>query len=170
MSLWLQSVIGHLADRKYKQVRDNLLPISPIPIPDCLKKELDFGEKCCNYPEPEPLFPIRFLWLLEGNEYRRFNLPMLNRSHYHPEVLLFDIWNRVVSEPDFKKEMESDGFRFNLDEKSLSMSRGWVFIGNHFIEDFLEIEMTLGIELLFPDKDNNKLRPVFQDYKANKDK
>jgi len=165
MSLWLQSAIEHLNGRRYKQFWENLLPIAPIPIPQCMIQELEFGEKFCTDPADDPLFPIRFLWLLEGNEQRCFNLPMLERSRFHPEILLFDIWERAVNEPKFREEIESDGFRFNWTEKAIAMSTGWILIGNHFAEDLFQIEFLLHEELLFPDNKTGELRTVFQSFR-----
>lgn len=165
MSLWLQSAIEHLNGRRYKAFRENMLTIAPIPIPECLVRELEFGEHCCTDPADDPLFPIRFLWLLEGNEQRLYNLPMLERSRFHPEILYFEIWQRAVNEPEFRDKMETEGFRINLTEKAIAMSTGWILIGDHFIEDFIEIESILGVELIFPDKGKGKPKPVFQSYK-----
>ena len=33
-------------------------------------------------------------------------------------------------------------------EQAIALTRGWVYIGDRFIEDFLEIEATVGVELL----------------------
>lgn len=165
MSLWLQSAIERLNGRRYQAFRENLLPIAPIPIPDCMKRELEFGERCCIDPADDPLFPIRFFWLLEGNEQRRYDLPMLSRSRFHPEILLFDIWNRAVAEPQFRQEMESKDFKFNLIEKAIAMSTGWILIGDHFVEDLFEIESVLHTELLFPDNKTGVLRTVFQSFR-----
>jgi len=107
------------------------------------------------------LFPIRFLWLLEGIERRHFNLPMMGRSRFHPEILLYDIWERANAEPSFRLEMESGGFIFNFQEKAIAMSTGWVLIGDHFEDDLFEIESILNIKLLFPEKNTGELRSVF---------
>jgi hypothetical protein len=108
MSLLLQSAIEHLNGRRYIKFRENLLPIAPISIPQCMIRELEFGEKWCTDPADDPLFPIRFLWLLEGNEKRRINLLMLGRSHFHPEILLFDIWEQAAAATeDVKADISS---------------------------------------------------------------
>jgi hypothetical protein len=161
MSLWLQSAIEHFHSRHYQEFRENLLPRAPSPMPECLIKELEFGESYCTDPEDDPLFPIRYLWLLEGLEQRNFNLPMMGRSRFHPEILLYDIWERVNAEPTFRQELESAGFKFNFHEKAIAMSTGWVLIGDHFTEDFFEIESILNIKLLFPEKDTGELKTVF---------
>lgn len=165
MSLWLQSVIEHLNSRRFKNFKDNLLPIAPIQIPGCMIRELEIGEKCCTDPAEDPLFPIRFLWLLEGNEQRLYNLPMLERSMFHPEILYFEIWQRAVNEPEFREKMESEGFRFNWAEKAAAMSTGWILIGDNFVEDFFEIESILHLELLFPDHKTGEMRTVFQSFR-----
>jgi len=71
---------------------------------------------------------------------------MLERSRFHPEVLLFDIWERAVSEPEFREKLKAEGFRFNWTEKAVAMSTGWILIGDHFAEDFFEIEKVLGVK------------------------
>ena len=81
---------------------------------------------------------------------------MLERSRFHSENLLFDIWERAVKKPQFREEMESNGFRFNWTEKDVAMSTGWILIGDQFIEDLLKIESTLGLELIFPDKGKSR--------------
>lgn len=86
---------------------------------------------------------------------------MLERSRFHPENLLFDIWGRAANDPQFRDMMESEGFRFNWSEKAIAMSTGWILIGDHFAEDLFEIESVLGIELLFPDMGTGKLRKIF---------
>ncbi len=165
MSLWLQSAIECLENRDYKYFREKLLPHAPIPIPACMIRELEFGEKYCTHSGEDPLFPIRFLWLLEGNEQRLYNLPMLGRSRFHPEVLLFNIWNRVIAEPEFRQEMESKDFKFNFIEKAIAMSTGWILIGDHFVEDLFQIESLLLVELLFPDNVTGEMRTVFQSFR-----
>jgi len=161
MSLWLQSDIEHLNSRLYNAFRENLLPGAPIPIPECLVRELEFGERCCTDPSGDPLFPIRFIWLLEGNEQRFDNLPMLGRSRFHPEILYFDIRQRAVNEPEFRDWMETEGFRINLTEKAIAMSTGWILIGDHFVEDLFQIESLHHVELLFPDHKYSPPAPGF---------
>lgn len=167
MSLWLQEATELLNNRQYEEFRRDLLPNAPIVLPSCLLREVEFGERCCVEPSSDPLFPIRFLWLFEGNEQRLFGLPALGRSRFHPEVLLFEVWNRVCSDPLFRQKLESNGFLFNLSEKAVAMSTGWILIGGRFIEDLLEIETALGCELLFPDRETGKLRPAFQAFKRD---
>lgn len=137
------------------------MPRAPSPIPECMIKELEFGERYCTDPEDDPLFPIRFIWLLEGLEQRNFNLPMMGRSRFHPEVLYYEIWQRAVEESQFRQELESAGFKFNFHEKAIAMSAGWVLIGDNFRENLFEIESLLNIKLLFPEKDTGELRSVF---------
>jgi hypothetical protein len=161
MSLWLQSAIWDLDSRSYKHFREQLIPCAPIPIPGCMMKEFEFGERYCRDPQDDPLFPIRFLWLLEGLEHRNFSLPMLGRSRYHPEILLFDFWEQAVADPSFREELESAGFKFNFEDKAIAMSAGWIFIGDHFADDLFEVESVLNTKFLFPDAETGELRPVF---------
>jgi hypothetical protein len=66
MSWWLQSAIECLNNRGYKDFREKILPAASIPIPRCLIREPEFGEKYGTDPAEDPLFPIHFIWLLGG--------------------------------------------------------------------------------------------------------
>lgn len=167
MSLWLQAVMYSLEEGDYENFRVNLLPVAPIPIPGCMIKELEFAERCCRDIEKDRLFPIRFLWLLEANEQRLYGLSPLERSKYHPEKLL-EVWNRAYEDSQYRQELEASGFQFNLDEKALQLSEGWIYIGDQFAEDFLEIEATLGVELLFSDPSAAEGKPAFIELKLEK--
>ena len=90
---------------------------------------------------------------------------MLERSRFHPEVLYFEFWQRALNEPEFRTKTEADRFRFNLTEKAIAMSTGWIWIGDHFVEDFFEVENILGIKLLFPRKDTQKPEIIFQSFR-----
>ena len=142
MSLWLQAVLEYLDEGDYKHVRENLLPISPIPIPKIILEELEFGERFCQDIEKNRLFPIRFIWLLEANEQRMFGQGTLSRSKYQPEKIM-TVWERISNDEKYKKELEDQGFRFNLEEKAMELIEGWVYIGDHFIEDYKDIENLL---------------------------
>lgn len=144
MSLWLQAVTWALARGDYKDVRANLFPIAPIPIPGCLYRELEFGERQCRDVEKSPLFPIRYLWLMEGHEQRLLDLSPVGRSYYHPEELL-ELWTRAGTDVNYRQKLEATGIRFDFAEKALKMEVGWIYIGEQFVEDFLEIEKTLGV-------------------------
>lgn len=167
MSLWLQAATESLCEGDYEHIRMNLLPIAPIPIPGCLARELEFAERRCRDTETDRLFPIRFLWLLEANEQRHFGLPALGRSRYHPEKLL-DLWERACGDEPYRLAREAEGFRFALEEKAVELSAGWVYIGERFIEDFLEVEAALRVELLFPDPQTGETRPAFQALKQRR--
>lgn len=162
MSLWLQTAIEALTDGAYERFRQNLLPTSPIPLPDCMMRELEFAERRCRNIKKDRLFPIRFLWLLEANEQRLWGLPPLGRSLYHPEKLL-ELWDRVSTDPGYRQELEAEGFRFDLKEKAFELTPGWVYIGNRFVADLLEIESAIGVELMFPGSSTEELRPAFQE-------
>jgi len=72
MSLWLQAATEALQAGKYEMFRVDILPLAPIRIPGCLIWELEFAERRCRDKTKDPLFPIRFLWLMEANEQRLF--------------------------------------------------------------------------------------------------
>ena len=58
--------------------------------------------------------------------------------------------------------------RFDLAEKAVALTAGWVYIGDRFIDDFLDVEATAGFELLFPDPPSGELRPVFLEIKQHR--
>jgi hypothetical protein len=104
--------------------------------------------------------------LASGGERKRlYNLPLLGRSRFHPEILYFDIWQQAVNEPEFRDKMESEGSLFNWAEKAVAMSTGWILIGDHFVEDLFQIESLLHVELLFADHKTGEIRTVFQPFR-----
>lgn len=167
VSLWLQAAIGALHDREYQRMRRDLLPICPIPVPGCLVRELEFGERSCADPSTAKLFPIRFLWTLEANEQNLFGLAPLAHSRYHPEKLL-QLWKKARADPDYRSEREAEGFVFDFAERAVELSVGWVYIGERFAEDFLEVEAALGVELLFPAARSKQRRPAFRALKRQR--
>ena len=167
MSLWLQAAIGALSEGDYERLRMHLLPGAPIPVPGCLARELEFAERRCRDIATDRLFPIRFFWLLESNEQRNFGLPALGRSRYHPEKLL-EVWERACGDAEYRMAREAEGFRFDLEEKAVELTAGWVYIGERFTEDFLEVEAALRVELLFPDPQTGETRPAFQAFKQRR--
>ena len=169
MSLWLQAVLQAFDSRKYEGLRVRLMPHSPIPIPPCLYQELEFAERHCHEKTFDLLFPIRFQWLMEAHEQRRFGLDPgpAGRSFYHPEKLL-EIWERASANAQYLQEYESAGIQFDFTEKAIHLEAGWIFIGDHFVEDFLEVERMLGVELLFPDPPNSAGQPAFKAFKKLK--
>ena len=166
MSLWLQAVPEDLASGHYAHLRRELLPIAPIPIPGCLKRELRFAERRCR-SQADRLFPIRFLWLMEANEQRQFDLPALGRSLYHPEKLL-DLWNRASDDPQYRKERGAEGYKFDFKEQAIQLTSGWIYIGQRFAEDLLKVEAIVGVKLLFPDPSVPSGRPAFVNVKRKR--
>ena len=168
MSLWLQSALDFMAARNYAHVRENLLPIAPIPLPGCLERELAFAERRCADPDEPALFPVRFLWTLEALEQRNFGHPP-GRSHYHPEKLLRN-WERACADATFRAELEAARFVLDFEEQAIELTRGWVYIGDRFAEDFLEIEATTGVELLFSAEPPGSPQPAFRELKQRASK
>jgi hypothetical protein len=164
MSLWLQAVTEALEYGEYEDFRVNLLPNAPISVPACLFREVEFAERRCRDNAKDRLFPIRFLWLMEAHEQRMFGLSPLERSCYHPEKLL-ELWNRVSTDVDYRQECEGAGLLFDFVEKAVKVSEGWIYIGERFVEDFLEVETILGTQLLFPDPLTGDGRPAFKGFK-----
>jgi hypothetical protein len=163
MSLWLESALASLAARHYSHVRQRLMPIAPISLPTCLECELAFAERRCMNPEQPGLFPVRFLWTLEALEQRNFGYPP-GRSYYHPEKLLRH-WERACTNAAFRAELEAAALAIDFDEQAIELTRGWVYIGARFAEDFLEIEAIVGVELLFSTKPPGSPQPAFREHK-----
>jgi hypothetical protein len=162
MSLWLQAVLENFACGDYEHLRVNLMPMAPIPIPQCMMRELAFGERCCRELEKDRLFPIRFIWLMEAHEQRMFDLDPTRSSYIHPEKLL-DHWNRASSDAEYRKSLEASGCQFDFVEKAIKVEdMGWIYIGEQFIEDFLQVEAVLGFAICFPDPLVKEGKPAFQ--------
>ena len=164
MSLWLQAATEALEAGEYERLRVDILPVAPIPVPGCLLRELEFAERRCPDVAKEPLFPIRFIWLMEANEQRTLGLSPSRRSFVHPEKLL-ELWEGASTDLERRRACQAAGFRFDLAEKAMDLGVGWIYIGEHFAEDFLEVEAASGVELLFPDLPASEGRPAFQEFK-----
>jgi hypothetical protein len=167
MSLWLQSSILALQSGDYERYRRDILPMAPIPLPECFAREVAFGERRCRGGENDRLFPIRFLWLLECLEQRNFGYPALGRSRYHPERTIA-IWESVLADPEERARLEADGMRFDLEEKAINLIAGWLYLGDRFVEDFLEIERVGRAELLFRLEGEETARPAFVELKRRR--
>ena len=161
MSLWLEAMTRALRDGEYSRIREVLLPRAPRSIPECMYREMAFAERCCRDIETDPVFPIRFLWLLDGHEQLAFGLPPSGLGVYHPEKL-FDFWPRVIVDKDLRAQHEADGMRLNLEEKAVDLGRGWIYIGDRFIEDLFDVEACLGGEVLFKCPETGEFLPVFR--------
>lgn len=168
MSLWLQAVLANLDSGDYEHLRVNLMPIAPIPIPQCMMGELAFGERRCRDVEKDRLFPIRFIWLMEAHEQRMFDLNPTRSMYLHPEKLL-DHWNRASSDAEYRKSLEASGCQFDFIEKAIKVEdMGWIYIGEQFIDDFLQVEAALGFVMRFPDPLVKEGKPVFQAERVRK--
>jgi hypothetical protein len=160
MSLWLDAMLSHLNVGAYHDIRVKVLPLCPIPLPDCLMKEFEYGERCCNNSENDRLFPIRFLWFMEAHEQRMFGYQAGARSRYHPEKLL-EFWERANSDSSFLQEQTANGFRFDMKEKAINMSSGWIYIGDDLVGDLMVIEKTLKVEMIFTNYPDRPPQPAF---------
>jgi hypothetical protein len=167
MSVWMQAALEALHYGEYARFRRDILPRAPFVVPPCLIREFEFGERRCVNHKVDPLFPIRFLWTLEGNEQRLYHLPAQGRSRYHPERLL-EVWTRASTDDAYRQGLEADGLAFDLTERAVRTSAGWVYIGEQFVEDFLEIETAVRVELLFPTETEGELQPAFQEIKRRR--
>lgn len=167
MSLWMQSATDALANNDYQFIRENLIPHAPFTIPACMFREFEFGERRCHDIEKDKLFPIRFMYLFEAFEQRNWGIPPGDRSLYNPEKLLA-VWEKILADPAYLKECEDHGMRFDLEEKALEFLCGWIYIGNTFIDDFLELENTAGVELLFCTETPDEFLPAFVEEKKKR--
>jgi hypothetical protein len=162
----MQAALEALHYGNYARFRRDLLPRAPFPVPPCLLREVEFGERRCVDYKKDPLFPIRFLWTLEGNEQRVFGLPA-GRSRYHPERLL-EVWERATTDSAYRQELEAGGMPFDLTERALRVQHGWIYMGDRFVDDFLEIEVVVRVELLFPTETDGERQPAFQEIKRRR--
>ena len=97
---------------------------------------------------------------MEAHEQRRFGLNPLGRSRYRPDKLL-GLWKRASADVQCRQKCETDEFHFDLSEKAVNLGVGWIYIWDRFVEDFLEVETTFGVELLFPNLPASEGQPVF---------
>ncbi len=160
MSLWMQEATEALGRGEYRRFRQDLLPMAPFPIPACLLREVEYGERHCQEVETDRLFPIRFLWVFEAIEQTNWGLEPGARSIFNPESL-YGMWERLTTDHQFRKECEEGGSRFDFAEKAMESSHGWIYIGDSFIDDFLELENGAGVELQFPSGTSGESIPAF---------
>jgi hypothetical protein len=111
---------------------------------------------------------VRFLWTLEALEQSSLGYRP-GRSYYHPEKLLRN-WERACTDAAFRADLEAAAFALDFEEQAIELSRGWVFIGDRFVEDFLEIEVTVGVELLFSAQPPGSPQPAFHELKRRPSK
>jgi hypothetical protein len=119
----------------------------------------------------ENVFPIRFLWLFELKEQVMSGVAMpLSRSHYN-EVLLTNCL-RCLEDESLRQKLIEDDVLFDLDNKAISLTQGWVLLGDPFavnlIDDLMEIEAFYGEELMVPHEETGIASPMFVDYKSKK--
>ncbi|MBT0652908.1 hypothetical protein [Geomobilimonas luticola] len=101
---------------------------------------------------------------MECNEQRLFGIEPLGRSIYHPEKLL-EVWEHVQSDQNYCNYLKENGFEFDFVDKAMELTRGWIYVGDTFIEDFMEIEQNIGVEMMFPDPETKEPKAVFKSYK-----
>lgn len=171
MSLFLQHIVHLYSNAEYATVREELHNFEKAykPFPECIYKELDYAElNTYRKIRDENVFPIRFLWLFELKEQVMMNVAMpRERSFYNP-VRLYEMWLTIVADGAFRQELEKDDVLFDLENKAISLKRGWVLIGDTFIDDLMEIEAFYGEELMVPDRKTGIAIPMFAHYKTKK--
>jgi len=171
MSLFLQHIETLYVDGQYSKIKEELHNFEKTnkPFPACIYKELAYAESnVYRKIRDENFFPIRFLWLFELKEQIMMGAIMpLERSIYHPEIL-YDRWKRLLEDESFRQETIESDVLFDLDGKAISLTWGWVLIGDTFIDDLIEIEKYYGEELKVIDEKTQKERPMFVEYKSKK--
>ena len=137
--------------------------------PDCIYREIDHAESnTYRQIRDENVFPIRFLWLFELKEQVMSGVAMpLERSHYNPENL-YTRWLKCLEDESFRQEAIEADVLFDLDNKAISLTRGWVLMGDTFIDDLMEIEAYYGEELMVPHEETGIASPMFVNYKTKK--
>lgn len=171
MSLFFQHIAELYSHAEYESVREEPRNFekNTKPFPNCIYTELGYAlSNTYRKIREENVFPIRFLWLFELKEQVMTGVAMpLERSHYNPE-LLYARWLKCLEDESFRREAIAADVLFDLDNKAISLTRGWVIIGDTFIDDLMEIEAFYGEELMVPDKATGIGRPLFVNYKTKK--
>ena len=171
MSLFFQHIVALYSNAEYATVREELHNFEKAnkTFPDCIYKELDYAElNTYRKIRDENVFPIRFLWLFELKEQVVSGVAWpLSRSHYNPESL-YAKWLKCLEDESFRQEAIEADVLFDLDNKAISLTWGWVLIGDTFIDDLMEIEAFYGEELMVPDKETGIASPLFVNYKSKK--
>ena len=175
MSLFFQHIVTLYSSGEYSKIREELHNFEKTKninlFPNCIYRELDYAESnTYRKIRDENVFPIRFLWLFELKEQVMMGVVMpLERSFYNPERL-YETWLKIAADGDFRQELEKDDVLFDLENKAISMKRGWVLIGDTFIDDLIEIEGYYGEALMVIDEETETERPLFVEYKSEKRK
>lgn len=171
MSLFFEHIAELYSNAEYATVREELHDFEKTvkPFPTCIYRELDYAESnTYRIIRDENVFPIRFLWLFELKEQVMMGVVMpLERSHYNPE-LLYERWLKCLEDESFRREAIDVGVLFDLENMAISLTWGWVFIGDTFIDDLMEIEAFYGEELMIADMETGIGRPMFVNYKSKK--
>jgi len=170
MSLFLQHIQDLYVNGEYSKITEALRRFEKDTqklLPSCIFRELDYANSN-DYRNirDENVFPIRFLWFFELKEQKMMGAVMpLERSHYNPESL-YERWLRCLNDESFRQEAVMADVLFDLNNKAISLTWGWVFIGDTFIEDLMEIESYWGEDLLVIDNETQIERPLFVEFKS----
>ncbi|MCX5847159.1 MAG: hypothetical protein NTW12_12525 [Deltaproteobacteria bacterium] len=171
MSLFFQHIEALYVNGEYSKVKEELDNFEKTnkPFPTCIYRELAYAESnTYRIIRDENIFPIRFLWLFELKEQIMIGVVMpLERSIYNPERL-YERWLKCLADESFRQEVEKDDVLFDLDRKAISLTRGWVLIGDTFIDDLIEIEEYYGEELMVIDEKTKIESAMFVEYKSKK--
>jgi hypothetical protein len=79
--------------------------------------------------------------------------------------MLLANWERARRDGRLPQRARIRRFVLDFDEQAIELTRGWVYIGDRFVDDFLEIEATVGIELLFSAGSPGAREPAFREHK-----
>jgi len=170
MSLLFQYVGELYESCRYVNIKEELnnYEKSAKALPKCIFKEIEYAESnMYRTIRDENVFPIRFLWLFDIHEQQSFGFETIDRSYYSPEPL-YEQWLRCYSDKPYREEAEKAGICFDLKNKAISLVKGWVLIGDTFIEDLIEVEHYYGKELKVPDHVTGEITTAFSHYKKGK--
>jgi hypothetical protein len=171
LSLLFQHIVELYSHAEYRAVREELRNFEKAskPFPDCIYRELDYAvSSTYRKVRDENVFPIRFLWLFELKEQVMMGVAMsLTRSHYNPEVL-YARWLKCLEDESCRQEAIRADVLFDMENKAISLTCGWVLIGDNFIDDLIEIEAFYGEELMVPDVETGIATSLFINYKSKK--
>ena len=171
MSLFFHNIVQLYSQGEYLRIIEELRNFekdTQKSLPCCIFKELDYAiSNEYRIIRDENIFPIRFLWLFELKEQVMMGAAMpLERSSYNPESL-YARWLKCLEDESFRQEAIEADVLFDLANKAISLTKGWVLIGDTFIDDLMEIEAFYGEELMVPDN-KGRGRPFFVEYKSKK--
>jgi len=142
MSFFLQHIQELYYYKEYSQIREELIKFekSNRLLPKCLFKEVDYADSnTYRKIRDEDVYPVWFLWFFDMHEHVMFNIDFFGQSRYFPQWLQ-ERWNLCCENENYREDALANGVLFDFENKAISLTAGWVFIGDSFLEDLKEIE------------------------------